>query len=61
MSLPKYTGLKAGTNIYEFVNCVLPKWEYDMDPIAVKQGHHKPYQGTGIEAFRGPKLKARKD
>lgn len=32
-----------------------------MDPEAKKHGNHKPYQGTGTEAFRGPKLKARKE
>lgn len=50
-----------GTHINEFMNCAYEKWKFDVDPEAKKHGNHKPYHGTGTEAFRGPKLKARKE
>ena len=50
-----------GLHINEFINCAYEKWGLDVDQEAKKHGNHKPYQGTGTEAFRGPKLKARKE
>ena len=50
-----------GQHISEFVYSAYEKWKFDVDPEAKKHGNHKPYQGTGTEAFRGPKLKARKE
>ena len=57
----KYIRNYPGQHISEFVTCAYDIWKFDIDPEAKKHGKHKPYQGTGTEAFRGPKLKARKE
>ena len=57
----KYIRNYPGQHISEFVYSAYETWKFDVDPEAKKHGNHKPYQGTGTEAFRGPKLKARKE
>ena len=57
----KYIRNYPGQHISDFVSYAYDIWKFDIDPEAKKHGKHKPYQGTGTEAFRGPKLKARKE
>ncbi len=50
---------RPGVHIKEFTRGYLPKIEKTWDPKSKAYGSYKPYSGTAVNAYKGPKLTTR--